>query len=349
MTTIPPQSGSHLSDDDLVLLSTYIDGELDPAERDRLEQRLDSEPLLQQELESLRETTTLLHDLPPMTPPRSFMLDPATTPRRRSVLAFWGRGQRGAWQMGGLAAALVLAVWVTGAVFLSGGGGAQMAAAPERSSGIGQQDTDAAAEPAAPDALPVLTETPPDEPTSAAVAMEEAAAAEEAAAEEAAEAEDAEGGAAPAREAEADAGAGAMTGAVPEAFSTATSAPTQAPAAVAPQMTMPSEGEQAVPAEGAADEAEMAEEAAPASELALPTETIEGPAGLEVDPTDIAAADTLASETEDLALPEPSPAPAAPDTARGNLAWIGIAALALVVLALAAGVWFVVRRSIRRS
>jgi hypothetical protein len=350
MTTIPPQSGSYPSDNDLVLLSTYIDGELEPVERDRLEQRLESEPLLRQELESLRETTVLLQELPPIQTPRSFTLDPATTPRRRSVLAFWGRGQRGIWQMSGLAAALVLALWVTGAVLLSQGGGMQTAAVPERASGIGQQDDAAAAEPAAPDALPALTEAPPEETTGAAVAMEEAAEAEEAEVEEAAEAEDAEGGAAAPGGAEADAEADAMVGAVPEARATATRAPTQALAAPpAPQMTAPAE--QAVPAEGAADEAAMAEEEAPASEseLALPTETIEGPAGLDVDPTDIAAADTLASETEDLAQPEPSPPPAAPGTTTGNPTWIGIAALVLVVLVLAAGAWFVIRRNIRHS
>jgi hypothetical protein len=343
MTTIPPQSGSYPSDDDLVLLSTYIDGELDPTERNRLEQRLDSEPLLRQELESLRETTALLHDLPPLTPPRSFTLDPATAPRRRSVLAFWGRGRRGVWQMSGLAAAMVLALWVTGAVLLSQGGGAQMAAAPERSSMAEQQADDAAAAPAAEsDALPVPPTAPPTAPredaTSAAVAMEEAA--EE---EEAAEAEE---------EADmADADADGMAGAAPEARATATSAPTQAPdMPAAPQMTAPAAAEEAAPAEAMPDEAAAAEEEAPAAEaLELPTETIEGAARLEVEPTDIAAADTLASETEDLALPEPSPVPAAPDTSADSIAWIGIAALVVVVLTLAAGAWFVVRRGIHRS
>ncbi|MEI6777199.1 MAG: hypothetical protein WCK70_09870 [Chloroflexales bacterium] len=94
-----------LPDSDLELLSSYIDNRLGAAERAELERRLGAEPRLRAELEDLRATTTLLRELDPLPLPRSFTLDRATAPRRRSFLSL-------AWLMqlsGGLAGlALVL-------------------------------------------------------------------------------------------------------------------------------------------------------------------------------------------------------------------------------------------------
>ncbi len=68
------------------MLSAYIDQQLPAAERQALERRLEQEPALQRELEELQTTVALLRDLPALELPRSFTLDPATAPKRRS---FW--------------------------------------------------------------------------------------------------------------------------------------------------------------------------------------------------------------------------------------------------------------------
>ncbi len=75
-------------------LSAYIDGELPTRERAVLEARLLTEPALRRELESLRATSALLRDLPPMTAPRSFtlspeMLNPPAPPSSQKRAATW--------------------------------------------------------------------------------------------------------------------------------------------------------------------------------------------------------------------------------------------------------------------
>jgi anti-sigma factor RsiW len=73
-------------------LSAYIDGMLPEAERGQLELLLQSDAELAAELRELQTTAALLRDLPPVRPPRSFTLDPATVaPRRRSFGFAWTR------------------------------------------------------------------------------------------------------------------------------------------------------------------------------------------------------------------------------------------------------------------
>ncbi len=99
-----PQSQS--TDDDLVLLSSYLDRRLAPAEQQAVEERLQVDHALQTELDELRITTALLRDLEPVVPPRSFTLDPEQVRPRRPLFVGWMR-------LGSLLAALVLALTVT--------------------------------------------------------------------------------------------------------------------------------------------------------------------------------------------------------------------------------------------
>jgi len=88
MTT--PQN-LQLSDDELELLSAYIDNRLAAAERGALEQRLSRDPALRTTLDELRGTVALLRELEPLPPPRSFTLDPAAFAPRPSRLFGWLR------------------------------------------------------------------------------------------------------------------------------------------------------------------------------------------------------------------------------------------------------------------
>lgn len=62
---------------ELEQLSAYLDDELSPAERRQLETRLQQDPALAEELESLRQTVALVQQLPIRKAPRSFALTPA--------------------------------------------------------------------------------------------------------------------------------------------------------------------------------------------------------------------------------------------------------------------------------
>lgn len=73
---------------DLELLSAYLDGELSDRERNTLERRLDQERALLHELNALRDTVALLHDLPRLKAPRNFTLDPAKYSR---AIPWWKR------------------------------------------------------------------------------------------------------------------------------------------------------------------------------------------------------------------------------------------------------------------
>lgn len=154
---------NNLSDKDVELLSSYLDNQLPTEERVALERRLRVEPELRSELEELRAAIALLRDLPPVAPPRSFILDPshAHTQRRPFFLSGWV-------QLGSALAALVLALTVTTLVFLAPAGSqtttesvTQLDAAP----------TEPAAEMAAADAEQIEEEQPAQEPITAAEAL----------------------------------------------------------------------------------------------------------------------------------------------------------------------------------
>ncbi|HEX2907823.1 MAG TPA: hypothetical protein VHO69_13225 [Phototrophicaceae bacterium] len=65
---------ARITDFDLQLLSDYLDGALTETERSTLETRLDTEPDLQQELETLQYTVDLVRGLPPIKAPRNYTL-----------------------------------------------------------------------------------------------------------------------------------------------------------------------------------------------------------------------------------------------------------------------------------
>lgn len=106
-----PPFPDNLSDSDLELLSAYIDNALGPAERASLERRLAADPRLRAELEELQMTTRLLRQLEPVRPPRSFTLDPATTPRPAPVFALTWFMQLGS-GLAGLALVLLAAIQI---------------------------------------------------------------------------------------------------------------------------------------------------------------------------------------------------------------------------------------------
>ena len=62
---------------DVERLSAYLDHQLSPAEKTRLEARLRQEPELKAALADLQTTARLLHGLPTLTPPRNFTLSPS--------------------------------------------------------------------------------------------------------------------------------------------------------------------------------------------------------------------------------------------------------------------------------
>ena len=91
------------------LLSAYLDGELNPSDRARLEAQLASDPALQAELDVLRRTVAMVHDLPFVPAPRNFLLPvaadrrraPRPQPARRSWAAALGSVRYGhAWAVG---------------------------------------------------------------------------------------------------------------------------------------------------------------------------------------------------------------------------------------------------------
>ncbi|HEY3231912.1 MAG TPA: hypothetical protein VGJ87_21960 [Roseiflexaceae bacterium] len=159
--TVP--QNQQLSDADLELLSAYIDNRLTADERATLEQRLRDEPALRGTLDDLRGTVTLLRGLPPLTPPRSFTLDPAAFAPRPSPLFGWLR-------LGATLASVLLAL--TFAVDLVGRGGGLTGSAPAAApapAGLSQPqrsaltltEAPAAAAPAAENAAPTAAPAAP--------------------------------------------------------------------------------------------------------------------------------------------------------------------------------------------
>lgn len=67
---------SDLNDRNVEQLSAYLDGALSERERATLEARLQAEPALRAELDSLRQTVALVRGLPRLRAPRSFALTP---------------------------------------------------------------------------------------------------------------------------------------------------------------------------------------------------------------------------------------------------------------------------------
>ncbi len=78
-----------LDERDLELLSAYIDGEITPAERTMLEQRLAQEPALRRELTTLRQTVSWINALPTTTAPRNFTLTPQMVGRQPAKVLFF--------------------------------------------------------------------------------------------------------------------------------------------------------------------------------------------------------------------------------------------------------------------
>ncbi len=101
------------TDDDLILLSSYLDRQVTPAEQQAIEDRLQVDRALQAELEELRITTALLRNMQPVMLPRSFTLDPAQVRPRRPLFVGWMR-------LGSLLTAFVLALTVTTVYLLLG-------------------------------------------------------------------------------------------------------------------------------------------------------------------------------------------------------------------------------------
>lgn len=135
MNTSQPDMNS-LPDGDLELLSGYIDNQLGPAERAKLERRLGVEPRLRAELEDLRTTASVLRSLEPLRPPRSFTLSPATATRRRGILALaW------AMQLGGGLVGLALVLMASLQMFSSMGGSMAAASAPTMEPVVAQVPT----------------------------------------------------------------------------------------------------------------------------------------------------------------------------------------------------------------
>src|SRR5690242_6129044 len=64
----------NFTDQDYELLSSYLDGALNEAERADLETRLQSDDGLRRELAALQQTVNLVRGLPPLKAPRNFTL-----------------------------------------------------------------------------------------------------------------------------------------------------------------------------------------------------------------------------------------------------------------------------------
>jgi hypothetical protein len=230
MTT--PQN-RQLSDDELELLSAYIDNQLAAADRGALELRLGRDPALRVALDELRGTVTLLHNLPPLPPPRSFALDPAAFAPRPAPLFGWLR-------LGATLASVLLAITFAvefasmgitpASAPLATGGRAPAAAAPTAAMAESQRSAQFVT--AAPDALSAPAAAPA--PAAAATA---APAAAEMAAEPTMSTKAAEATAAPAAPEAPAAGAAAPTPSTEATVPALESADTSAPATPAAQPT----------------------------------------------------------------------------------------------------------------
>ena len=110
-----------LTERDLITLNEYLDGALTPAETQAFEARLADEPALRGELDTLRDTVSLLGMAESVPVPRNFTLNPAeyARPARRSFFSQLSTGTVGV--LAGAAAMIVVALFA--GVFLLGGAG----------------------------------------------------------------------------------------------------------------------------------------------------------------------------------------------------------------------------------
>jgi len=149
-------------------LSAYLDGELSPAEKTRVEQHLQECEACAQNLATLRQTVSLLKELPTKRAPRSFTIRPVTVKAKRAAAPpAWGYGLlKGATALAVLLLVLLvggdLAMHFVGAPLASWGPGApaeeialapafepSMAPAPEEEQAIlGHDKTEEPAPPA---------------------------------------------------------------------------------------------------------------------------------------------------------------------------------------------------------
>ncbi len=117
---------TQLSPKDLILLSSYLDDELDPREKARVEARLQAQPALRDALESLQRTKVVLRRAPARRVPHNFTL-PASMARTKPARAF--RVVPGLlWSSA--AVAIVSILFVVGTLVSTQIFGARMAAAP---------------------------------------------------------------------------------------------------------------------------------------------------------------------------------------------------------------------------
>lgn len=145
-------SGSHI---DAELLSDYLDSQITPEQRSRIDQHLSTCAACRAELNSLRQTVALLHALPRVPVPRAFTLSEAQVgARRRNTSWIWG----GARVMGAVAALVVVAAL---AVLVVQRPGQQAAPAP-----VAFLPTQAAAAPTAPTAAPLAATAAESQPQS---------------------------------------------------------------------------------------------------------------------------------------------------------------------------------------
>ncbi len=77
------------SDRNVEQLSAYLDGELTEAERATLEARLQANPALYGELDSLRQTVALVRSLPRLAAPRSLSFSCGRSSAGISLMVRW--------------------------------------------------------------------------------------------------------------------------------------------------------------------------------------------------------------------------------------------------------------------
>lgn len=76
-------------DHDLELLSSYLDGQLSPADKKTVEKRLESDSAYKAAFEKLRRTHLLLHSLPQRAAPRNFTLSPEVVKKKVNIPSFF--------------------------------------------------------------------------------------------------------------------------------------------------------------------------------------------------------------------------------------------------------------------
>ncbi|HEX9117962.1 MAG TPA: zf-HC2 domain-containing protein [Anaerolineae bacterium] len=141
-------SGGHV---DAELLSAYLDNQITPVEKSRIEGHLGTCPACRAELASLRQTVALLQALPRVALPHAFTLSTAQVGARRGALAWtWGAARA----LGAVAALVIVAALAVFALQRPGQQAALPAPMIARStgSGAGAPTTAPAAAPAAPQA-----------------------------------------------------------------------------------------------------------------------------------------------------------------------------------------------------